>query len=151
MLNVGRITLLLITLSFSTAGLADDAEPSTASADTAPIGALSQEAINHEWNYSSRWRLSHPVEPMTYVKDWSQPTVNVTFQDSGALARISKLRSFSFLTFAEIGRTRLFLGVDDNGIVGLHMRAFHRVGDERYLEVVRMPYLEDDQPENDGQ
>lgn len=151
MLNVGRITLLLVALSFSAAGFADDAEPATASTDTVPVGPLSLQAIHDEWDYASRWQLSHPIETMAYAKDGSRPAVNIDFQDSGALARVSRLRNLSLLTFAEIGRTRLFLGVDDDGIVGLHFRAFHRVGDERYLEVVRMPYLKDDQSEDDGQ
>lgn len=148
MLSVGRIALLLVAMSFSAAGFADDAKPSMASADTAPVGTLALHAIDGEWAYASRWRLSDPVETITYSNDWLRPAVNVDFHDSGTLARVSKLRSFSLLTFAEIGRARLFLGVDDNGIVGLHMRAFHRVGDERYLEVVRMPYLRKNQPEN---
>jgi len=150
MLNVGRLVLLLVAMSFPAASLADDTKPAPASADTAPVGALSLQAIHDEWNYSSRWQLSHPVETMAYSNDWSQPAVNVDFQDSGALARVSKLRNLSLLTFAEIGRARLFLGVDDKGIVGVHFRAFHRIGDERYLEVVRMPYLDEDLPNNDS-
>lgn len=151
MFNVGRITLLLVAMSFSTAGFADEARPATASAGTEPAGALSLQAIHDEWDYASRWQLSHPVETMAYANDSSRPAVNVDFQDSGPLARVSRLRNLSLLTFAEIGRARLFLGVDDNGIVGLHFRAFHRVGDERYLEVVRMPYLKKNQPDNDAQ
>jgi hypothetical protein len=52
------------------------------------------------------------------------------------------------LTLAEIGQTRLFLGVDDDGFVGLHFCTLPRYGDERYLEVVRMPYLKKDEPDS---
>ena len=143
-----RMVLSLTCMLFSAAGLADEANSFATHGEALPEAELSAPAAPEQWDYAPRWRLSHPVETMDYANDWSQPTVNVDFRDSGALARFSKLRSFSLLTFAEFGRTRLFLGVDDNGIVGLHLRPFHRVGDERYLEVVRMPYLEDDQPNN---
>jgi len=147
--KASRMLFLLASTLLSATCPADDTKSSTKDSAALPEVTLSLEAIHEQWDYASRWRLPHPVEPIAYTRDWSQPTVKVDFYDSGALARVSKLRSFSLLTFAEIGRARLFLGVDDNGMVGLHMRAFHRVGDERYLEVVRMPYLKIDQPTND--
>lgn len=147
--KASRMVFLLASTLLSATCLADDAKSPTKDSAALPEVTFSVQAMYEQRAYASRWRLSHPVETMAYAKDWSEPTVNVDFQDTGPLSRVSKLRSFSLLTFAEIGRARLFLGVDDNGIVGLHMRAFHRVGDERYFEVVRMPYLENDPPDND--
>jgi hypothetical protein len=54
----------------------------------------------------------------------------------------------SLLTLAEIGQTRLFLGVNDEGLLGLHFNALPRDGDERYLEVIRMPYLKEHEPDS---
>ena len=68
---------------------------------------------------------------------------------ASALARVSRLRSLSLLTLAKIGQTRLFLGVNEEGLVGLHFIAFLRDGDERYLELVRMPYLKENEPDNE--
>jgi hypothetical protein len=65
------------------------------------------------------------------------------------LARVSKLRNLSLLTLAEIGQTRLFLGVNDEGLVGLHFNALPRDSDGRYLEVVRMPYLKENEPDDE--
>ncbi len=149
MLKVGRIALFIVGMSLSAASSADDAKPSTTRVAALPTVTLSPQAMHDEWDHGSRWQLAHPVETMEYSNDWSGPSVNVDFEDSGVLARVSKLRNLSLLTFAEIGRTRLFLGVDGNGLVGLHFRAFHRVGDERYFEVVRMPYLKKDPPDNE--
>lgn len=150
MLNVGRLILLLVGVSFSATGLTDDASPSTSSVDVLPPVTLSIESAHHGLDYAPRWRLTHhPVATPTYTNDWSPRSMNVAFHDSGTFSRMSKLRNLSLLTFAEIGRARLFLGVDDNGIVGVHLRAFHRLGDERYLEVARMPYLKKDQPPAD--
>lgn len=151
MLKVGRMTLLLIGMSFSATGLADDAEPATTGIDELPPATLSIHTMYNDWDLGSRWRLPHPVETPTHTYDWSRPGVNVAFQDSDTLTRVSKLRNLSLLTFAEFGRARLFLGVDNNGIVGVHFRAFHRVGDERYFEVVRMPYLNKDEPDHESE
>ncbi len=57
------------------------------------------------------------------------------------MARVSKLRNLSLLTLAEVGQTRLFLGVNDDGLVGLHFNRFSRADDTRYLEAARMTYL----------
>lgn len=60
--------------------------------------------------------------------------------DTGALRRVSRIRSLSLLTVAEIGRARLFLGVNNRGVAGLHFGTLpHRVDFEP--EILRMPYL----------
>jgi len=146
MLKVGPMTLLVVALSLSAATFADDALPTASDDGTLLDASLSAQALYEQWNYSARWKLSHPVEAPAYSNEWSRAAVNIDFHDSGTVSRLSKLRNLSLLTFAEIGKARLFLGVDDNGIVGLHLRAFHRLGDERYLEVVRMPYLKKNEP-----
>jgi len=64
----------------------------------------------------------------------------LAFQDSSAVGRASKIRSLSLLTLAEFKRSRLFLGVNNRGVLGLHYRAFKQ-GDDRCLEVARLPYL----------
>lgn len=145
--NVSRTVLFLASSLLSAAAFADDAEAPLDDSSVLPEVTLSAQAVQERWEYASRWRPTYPVETLVYSNDSSRPGVNVDFRDSDALARVSRLRNLSFLTFAEIGRARLFLGVDESGIVGLHLRAVHRLGDERYLEVIRMPYLKQDQPD----
>ena len=125
----------------STAGFADDATVSRSDAEALPPPTLSLESLQAQSAYAPRWQLTHPIETMTYADDWSRPMSNFDFQDSGILGRASRLRNFSFLTLAELGKTRLFLGVNNEGLVGLHFRAFPRHSSGRYLELVRMPYL----------
>lgn len=151
MLKPSRMMLVIIGISFSGAGFADDAKYSDANGETLPAVTLSLKALPAEWDYAPRWQPSHPIRTMAYSSDLSQPIPNFNFQDSGALASLSKLRGLSLLTFAEIGRARLFLGVNEDGVVGLHLRAFHRYGDKRYLEVVRMPYLKEDQSDTEAE
>lgn len=64
------------------------------------------------------------------------------FRDNSILGRVSELRGVSFLTLAESGRSRLFIGVNDDGLAGLHFGAFRYHSGENYIELVRMPYLE---------
>ncbi|MGB5331009.1 MAG: hypothetical protein WBM80_10905 [Woeseiaceae bacterium] len=127
MLRANRMACLIVGTLLSTAGLADD-------------GIL---------EYASRWQLINPIETMAYADDWPQPMNNFDFQDSGILGRASRLRGLSFLTLAEIGRARLFLGVNKEGLVGLHFRAFSRHSSSRYLELARMPYLKNSQPDTE--
>jgi hypothetical protein len=84
---------------------------------------------------------------MTYSDEWPQAIADVDFQDNSALGRLGKLRNLSLLTLAETGQTRLFLGVNDDGLVGLHFVAFPRRGGERYLSLARMPHLKKKEPD----
>lgn len=63
------------------------------------------------------------------------------FQDSSAVGRARNIRSLSLLTLAEFGKSRLFFGVNKRGLIGLHFNVARRRGDDRCLEVARMPYL----------
>lgn len=147
MLKASWMALLAIGMLLSAAGFADDAKSSNTGGEPLPVVTLSVEALLAELGHASRWQLFHPVEAMASSDDWPRPIADFDFQDSNALARVSKLRSLSFLTLAEIGQTRLFLGVNDDGLVGLHFKRFSRAGDARYLEVVRMPYLRENEPD----
>lgn len=149
MLKASWMALLAIGMLLSAAGFADDAKSSNTGGEPLPVVTLSVEALLAELGHASRWQLFHPVEAMASSDDWPRPIADFDFQDSNALARVSKLRSLSFLTLAEIGQTRLFLGVNDDGLVGLHFSASTRYGDERYLEVLRMPYLKENEPDSE--
>ncbi len=107
---------------------------------------------------SKRTRLSSgPAEqPITidvrrlgwdvYQPFWSPEVQDLTvesfdFDDKSSLERITKLRSLSLVTFAETNNTRLFLGVNKEGMVGLHFSAFPRYGKDRHLSLWSMPYV----------
>jgi hypothetical protein len=134
------VTLLAIGM-LSAAGYADDAKLSNTDGVLLPEVTSSVEALHAELTNKFPSHLLYPVEAITYLDDWPRPLANLEFRDDSALARVSKLRNLSLLTLAEVGQTRLFLGVNDDGLVGLHFNLFSRAGDTRYLEVVRMPYL----------
>ncbi len=135
------MTLLTIGMLLSAAGFADDARSSRTDSEPLPEVTLSVEALNAESRYTSRRHSFDSVEAMAYSDDWPRAFADLDFQDDSALARVSKLRDLSLLTLVEIGQTRLFLGVNDDGLVGLHFNLFSRTDNTLYLEAVRMPYL----------
>jgi hypothetical protein len=141
------VTLFAIGM-LSPAGYADDAKLSNADGESLPQAVPSVEALHAKSTHTFPSHLLHPGEAITYLDDWPRPLAKFDFQDDSALARMSKLRNLSLLTVAEIGRTRLFLGVNDDGLVGLHFNGFSRAGDARYLEVVRMPYLRENEQDH---
>ena len=149
MQRVHRMTFLIVGALLSAASFADDAGLPRTNGHLSPVTALSFETPYLETAYSSRWRLSHPVETMVYPIDGSQPMASLDFQDSGTFSRVKKIRALSLLTLAEGKGTRLFFGVDKEGLVGIHFRGLPRGDDDRFLEVVRMPYLKETDPDGE--
>ena len=143
MLKASRMTLLTIGMLLSAASLADDAHSSDSDDAPLPEVTFNVDTLLAESRYAVRWQMNPPVEAIPGSDDWSQPIADFRFRRSGALARVSKLRSLSLLTLAEVGQVRLYLGVNEDGLVGLLFNDYLRDGDERYFEVARMPYLDD--------
>lgn len=151
MLNANWMVLLIVGTLLPAAAFADDATVSRGDSEPVPNPARSLESLQAQSAYAPRWQLTHPIETMAYADDWSGPMNDFDFQDSGILGRASKLRGLSFMTLAELGRTRLFLGVNKEGLVGLHFRAFANRSNGRYLELARMPYLKGDRPDTEAE
>ncbi len=148
MLKASSTILLLISLLLSINALADETTGLDADSRLSTVVALYLEALRSETEYTSPSRLSQPVAAMAYSGSESSPIANLDFQNSATIARVSRLRELSLLTLAEVKGTRLFLGVNRKGLVGLHFRAQGGVSAERCLEVARMPYLAKAAPGN---
>ncbi len=143
------MALFTIGMLLTAACIADEETHSGTDVGPLPDVTLSVDPLNPESWYPSRWQLSRSLEPMAFSDDWPQAIADFDFQDRSALGRASRLDSLSFLTLAEIGQTRVFLGVNDEGLVGLHFNIFPGALGERQLEVVRMPYLKEKEPDNE--
>ena len=146
MIKASWMALLTIGLLWSAAGFAGDVQSPKTDGELLPAVTLSVETMLAESQYPSRWRPLHPAEATAYSDGWLRPIADLDFHDASALYRVSKLRSLSLLTLAEFRQTRLFLGVNEDGLVGLHFDVFPRYLGDRYLEVVRMPYLKKPSP-----
>ena len=143
MLRAGRIVLIIVGILLSAAGLADGVQSFKADSYAVSTATSSIETLLAKLEHASPWRFVFPDNTVVYADDRTRPIANFRFEDASALARVGKLRSLSFLTLAETGRTRLYVGVNADGLLGLHLSAFRRDDDDRYLEVARMPYLKD--------
>ncbi len=92
-------------------------------------------------NTPSRWRVTESVNVGVMAAGYSSPLAEIAFQDNSTVGRLSRLRNLSLLTLGRMGKSRLFIGVNDDGLVGLHFNALSGESDGRYLEMARMPYL----------
>ncbi len=143
MFKVRQMALLMIGLLLSSAATAEEVESPAPRADKQFVMPAPIDELLAQSGYASRWQITDPVAPVYDTAEWTQQLVQINFRDSSALSRVGRLRSLSLLTLAEFGRTQVFLGVNDDGLVGLHFKAFDRRDRERHLEVLRMSYLKD--------
>lgn len=141
MQNASWMVLVVFGSLLATAAFADDVSSSNADAPRPFVTAFAPETLPLDSAYWSRWKPSHSVESMAYTNESFAPIESFVFEDPGAFVRVSKVRELSLLTLAEVGSTRLFFGVSDAGLLGIHLGALPHLGDERCLELVRMPYL----------
>lgn len=131
---------LLLGALLPATGFADDAKPAANNDATFSMETAALDKLVAEAKYASRWQLSGPVEEVVYVIDTRPPRI-FRFQDANTFARMGQYRHLSLLTLAESGPRRLFLGVNEEGLLGLHFGASSHNRDDRYLELLRMPYL----------
>jgi hypothetical protein len=128
--------------------LADDATPS----DTNSATAKSRPDAHDRSTFGSKPAPQPYLDrPSPYPAPLMRPNMDLEFQDSSALGHFSKFRTLSFVTLAESGPTKLFLGVNDDGLVGLHFAFFSKRGADRTLELARMPYLKRKNPEREAE
>lgn len=87
--------------------------------------------------------LSAPLaadETDTFTDDDS--ALQVRFYDNSPYAQVSRIRSVTFLTLKNSGKSRWFLGVNSNGIFGLHYRPSAQYRRDTRKDSVRLHFLE---------
>ena len=84
--------------------------------------ATAEEAKTEPVQYTSITDFVAPTQSL-YTIEWRYDIDDLDFQDNSPLGRISRIRRLSLLTLAETPDSRFFLGVDSNGIFGLHFYA----------------------------
>ena len=149
MLKASWMALLSISLLLPAAGFCDDNGSADDANEQQQVETLSTEDLLAQSGYASRWQLAHPIDAVADTVSWQQQMIDFDFQDETALARMTRLRSVSLLTIAEIGPTRLFFGINHDGLVGLHFNPLPRSDDEQDFEMVRMPYLNEHEPDSE--
>ena len=67
----------------------------------------------------------------------------VEFRDGSTLGRLKSIRQLSLLTLTDNGKSRVYLGVNDEGVFGIHLSFLTWRHSDRFAELLRMPYLRD--------
>ncbi len=113
-----------------------------------PAAATADDSIDRL--YESRWQLSHSPDTATYLDEIGEPATSFRLQldDGNSLMRVAKIRSLSLLTLSGDDRAKWFLGINEDGLVGIHFRGFSRSGAKRHLDVATLlSAKEDDEDE----
>ncbi len=127
MIKAIRMTLMLIGLLPHSVALAD----STYAPDRSHEPSLPTIA-------TARVSMSYPISDARLS---FSNLDELEFLDLSAIGRVRNIRSLSLLTLAEFKKSRLYIGVNKRGLLGLHFSAAKQ-SDARCLEVARMPYLQ---------
>ncbi|MGI9235386.1 MAG: hypothetical protein ACR2RD_17270 [Woeseiaceae bacterium] len=135
------IVLVVVSMLIPAVVLADDAGISLSARPAADLDSLSSYSYWRESDYAESWQTPLLIEPADYSNDSIAAIAPLEFRDTGALARVSKVRELSLLTLAEVGKARFFFGVNRAGLFGLHLGALPNLDDDRSVELARMPYL----------
>jgi hypothetical protein len=138
MLNVLRVrslTLVVFGLTFSLHAVADDGGVDR------PKSARSAQLIR-DTTIAPRDYEYRPIEAPVAAMRWqSDPVAELQLDEGTTLARLTRVRNLSLLTMAEFRQSRLFFGINSDGIVGFHVIGSSRDQNARFLEVARMPHL----------
>ena len=108
----------------------------------------STEALDSLLSYNPHLSVSGLARPDTMPSQDSAllSNLDVEFHDSSAIGRMRNVRSLSLLTLAETDGSRLFLGINKRGLLGLHFGHWHRGKTDQSLELARLPYLKSQSP-----
>lgn len=144
MRTTGPFALLSALSLLSTGVFADETEATYEPASLPLASSLSATSFLDQLGQTSHWRLSDPIDLIALAELQLHPLHELHFEESDLISRLSKLRGLSMLTMAEVGAARLFFGVNDKGLVGLHFNTGASDPGDIHVEVLRMPYLKDD-------
>ncbi len=122
--------------------LASFASPATAQETASRTLPVSNAATLLDTRYPSHWYRTTALPELGAPDDTLQyPIDDFDFLDNSAMGRMSRLRSLSLLTLGRFGGKRLFVGVNSDGLFGVHYNTFPDNDSDNYVEIARMPYL----------
>lgn len=101
--------------------------------------------------FEPRWRVGHSLDTTTYLSELPEPatTLDLDVDDGNSILRVTKIRSLSLLTLSGDDRAKWFLGINEDGFVGIHFRGFSRSAAKRHLDVASLFANGDESDETD--
>ena len=118
----GRIATALLLFTAAVPGRAE--EPTPLPEPSSAIEGLDWQALP----------TASPVRPGAQARP-------LPFQDRGGVSGLFNLRQISLLTLAESPNSRWFLGINREGILGVHFGATSRHTPDQTVELMRLPHL----------
>lgn len=141
MFQARNLALSTICMLLAATGLAEETKVSETDRDRSRLVQPNVQTLLAESEYGSRWQLERSVATPSYAEGWMSSFAKLRFHDASGMSRMGKMRSLSLLTLVETGRTRLFIGINADGLAGLHLKAIDRYDDDHHLDLARAPYL----------
>ena len=137
-----RLVIFSLGILVSGAGLADELDDAEF-AELRSAATYTLYTLPADLTSEPQWRLPDTASEIVYTNIPTKPLFEVEFQDSNTLKQLSKLRNLSFVTLADKWNSQLFLGVNRDGLVGLHFTLIPRKNRDQMLELSRLSYLKD--------
>ncbi len=114
-----------------------------------PAAAIGDDAFDKL--YESRWQLSHSFDTAAYLRELPEPSSSfrLAVDDDNSILRVTKIRSLSLLTLSGDEDAKWFLGINEDGLVGIHFRGFSRSGAKKHLDIASLFADKDEDNETD--
>ncbi len=114
-----------------------------------PAAAIGDDALDKL--YESRWQLSHSLDTAAYLRELPEPSSSfiLAVDDDNSILRVTKIRSLSLLTLSGDEDAKWFLGINEDGLVGIHFRGFSRSGAKKHLDIASLFADKDEDNETD--
>ena len=135
-LNLAAVGLVLAGLPGFPAAVADETDT-----DASPVSleTLLAAPTSSAYGYEMPGRFTYPDA----IRPTAPAISSVAFRDGSTLGRLKRIRQLSLLTITDSGKSRVFLGVNHEGVFGIHLSFLNGRQSDRFAEVLRMPYLRD--------
>lgn len=130
MLQARWTASLAIGLLLSATGSADEVGLSAKNDESITAAPLALDYFLLESAYGPFWQPAPIIEALDYSDDWQQPIADIYFPDGSIYGRVSRIRSLRLFTLAEDDKSRLFLGINEKGFLGLHFGAHPSIDDK---------------------
>ena len=130
--GIAGAVVFLVACTLSAPATADDT-----TYDSASLASLLRTPTVAGYQYEAHGRTL----ASDYVDMSASMLASLDFRDGSTLGRLRRIRQLSLLTIAENGKSRVYLGVNDEGIFGIHLAFLPQRQSDRFAEVLRMPYL----------
>ncbi len=136
------IALVIVAAACAVAPLcrADDETPDAANASDSSPGVTTIDELLEATAYADTRFVPTTLGPAADMV--IAPDIALDFEENGFVRRVIRERSLPFFTISNQRRSRLFLGINEDGYFGLHLIGKPDASDRASFDVVPLPPVE---------